>query len=81
MTQKHWQGSFATVDPIELRKKLQRMGIGPGLPLSLEFSLDAVRESVFARDPERPRNPAHPLELEELAYCLHAFAMQWEVPA
>lgn len=130
------------VDPIALRQKLRKLGIGPGIPLSPTFAEDAVRDclnlhagqaeivaedteihgsvtgdvdctcpkcghewamdevelesddievpadaiedSVFLEFPSRTMPPevgTLVLEPAELAYCLHNWAMLWEVPA
>ena len=37
------------VDPIALRQKLQKLGIGPGLPMSQTFAEDAVRDCLNRR--------------------------------
>lgn len=34
------------VDPIALRQKLRKLGIGPGLPMSQTFAEDAVRDCL-----------------------------------
>lgn len=34
------------VDPVTLRQKLRKLGIGPGLPMSQTFAEDAVRDCV-----------------------------------
>ena len=74
------------VDPIALRQKLKKLGIGAGSQLSGTFAEDAVREAFrWGRVPENP-NPPHGcpeerLEPAELAYCLDAWAKLWEVPA
>lgn len=34
------------VDPIALRQKLRKLGIGPGIPLSPTFAEDAVRDCL-----------------------------------
>lgn len=76
------------IDPIELRKKLAKHQIGPKYPRSMENALQAVqeREEQVARlGPEIHEHqsgvPLGILSQEELAYCVHNFAMQWEVPA
>lgn len=76
------------IDPIALRKKLSRRNIGPKHSGSMENALQAVQEReaevVRFSDPEvredRPPVRQGILSAEELAYCLHNFAMQWEVP-
>lgn len=42
------------VDPIALRQKLRKLGIGPGLPMSQTFAEDAVRDCLkkFAENVE-----------------------------
>ena len=42
------------VDPIALRQKLKKLGIGPGLPMSQTFAEDAVRDCLnrYATDVE-----------------------------
>ena len=83
------------VDPIALRQKLRKLGIGPGLPMSQTFAEDAVRDCLnrhalddaIGRSLEFPSRTMAPgpgtlvLEPEELAYCLHNWAQLWEVPA
>lgn len=77
------------VDPIALRQKLRKLGIGPGLPMSQTFAEDAVREAFrWSRVPdpagfhEVPEGcPELRLEPAELAYCLHNWAALWQVPA
>lgn len=73
------------VDPIALRQKLRKLGIGPGLPMSQTFAEDAVREAFRwsrAKEDDLPAGcPLLRLEPEELAYCLHNWAALWEVPA
>ena len=83
--------TIAQVDPIALRQKLQKLGIGPGLPMSQTFAEDAVREAFkWGQIPEVPRPlercipegcPELRLEPAELAYCLHNWAALWQVPA
>jgi Trm5-related predicted tRNA methylase len=76
------------VDPIELRKKLSKHQIGPKYHRSMENALQAVQEreeQVSRLDPEIHEHQMGVslgiLSQEELAYCVHNFAMQWEVPA
>lgn len=77
------------VDPIALRKKLAKRQIGPKYPGSMANAVQMVHERELAvlgvRDPEshelQPTVPLGILSQEELAYCLHNFAMQWDVPA
>jgi hypothetical protein len=42
----------AQVDPIELRKKLRRMGIGAKFQFSQTAAMDAVTEAMGSGDPE-----------------------------
>lgn len=77
--------TIAQVDPIELRKKLQKLCIGAGFKLSETFAEDAVKETLrWARFPDPDRLPACcptlRLEPTELAYCLDAWAKLWEAP-
>lgn len=77
------------VDPIALRQKLSKRQIGPKYPSSMANALQAVQERELAvlriKDHEahelQPTVPLGILDQEELAYCVHNFAMQWEVPA
>ena len=72
------------VDPIALRQKLQKLGIGAGSKLSATFAEDAVAEFMRAHGPKdhtSPKDPAMVLEPAELAYCLDAWAKLWEAPA
>lgn len=75
----------AQVDPIALRQKLRKLGIGTGLPMSQTFAEDAVRDVCTwhrVSEKELPADaPTLRLEPEELAYCLHNWAQLWEVPA
>lgn len=134
--------TIAQVDPIALRQKLKKLGIGSGSQLSGTFAEDAVRDTlnkhcgeveIVAEDieasggvvgdvdctcpkcghewtmdevelesddivvdadvieravslevPSRSMPPAEGtlvLEPAELAYCLHNWALLWEVPA
>ena len=76
------------IDPIQLRQKLRRRNIGPGFPGSMDNALQAVQEREAAvlglKEPGahelQPTVPMGILSQGELAYCLHSFAMQWEVP-
>jgi hypothetical protein len=76
------------IDPIALRQKLRRRGIGPGYPSSLDNAAQAVREREAEvlkfrdSDVQGSQNGVHHniLDAEELAYCLNSFAQQWEVP-
>lgn len=76
------------VDPIELRKKLAKHQIGPKHPRSMDNALQAVQEREDAvlrthagANEHQPTVPLGILSQEELAYCVHNFAQQWEVPA
>lgn len=81
------------VDPIALRQKLQKLGIGPGAGvdpgLSETFAEDAVKECLrYGHVPEPPgiyelpgNCPTLRLEPAELAYCLHSWSQLWEAPA
>lgn len=70
------------VDPIALRQKLRKLGIGPGLPMSQTFAEDAVRASALWPGVEDfPMRSDLRLEPAELAYCLDAWAALWQVPA
>lgn len=77
------------VDPIALRQKLRKLGIGPGLPMSQTFAEDAVRDAFkWSRVPDPAGLHEFPegclelrLEPAELAYCLDAWARLWEAPA
>lgn len=83
------------VDPIALRQKLRKLGIGPGLRMSQTFAEDAVRDCLnrhalddaiersreFHSRTMAPGPGSLVLEPEELAYCLDAWARLWEVPA
>lgn len=77
------------VDPIALRQKLKKLGIGAGSQLSGTFAEDAVKEALqWSRVPNPPgprdlpeRCPELRLEPAELAYCLDAWARLWEAPA
>lgn len=72
------------VDPIALRQKLQKLGIGAGYKLSATFAEDAVSEFMRVHGPKdftSSKDPATVLEPAELAYCLDAWAKLWEVPA
>jgi hypothetical protein len=81
--------TVAQVDPIALRQKLKKLGIGAEFPLSPSFAEDAVQSTIqWAEHPEpipcgiTPRGlPALRLEPVELAYCLDAWSRLWEVPA
>jgi len=70
------------VDPIALRQKLKRLGIGPGSPMSQGNSESAIQEFTMSQTlPTRdPRVPREVLEPSELAYCIHNWSMLWEVP-
>lgn len=80
------------VDPIALRQKLRKLGIGPGLRMSQTFAEDAVRDclnrhaseaEVVAEDTSYTMAPGPGtlvLEPSELAYCLHNWAALWSVP-
>lgn len=76
------------VDPIALRKKLSKMQIGPKYPGSMANAVRAVQERdavvISTEDPDvhefQPTVPSGILDAEELGYCLHSFAMQWEIP-
>lgn len=70
------------VDPIALRQKLKKLGIGAGSELSGTFAEDAVRDTLnkHCDEAEGIRPGALVLELAELAYCLDAWARLWEAP-
>lgn len=76
------------VDPIALRQKLSKHQIGPKHPRSMDNALQAVqeREEQVRRQgtgihEHQPTVPLGILSQEELAYCVHNFAQQWEIPA
>lgn len=82
--------TIAQVDPIALRQKLKKLGIGAGSQLSGTFAEYAVRECLkWGRIPEtQPAGDTLPascptlrLEPAELAYCLDAWSRLWEAPA
>lgn len=81
------------VDPIALRKKLARLGIGPKFQFSQTAAMDAARD--FGNQHSQEAEDAVEtvvgiasiapgtcvLEPAEIAYMIHAWAMLWEVPA
>lgn len=78
------------VDPVALRQKLLKLGIGAKFPNSASFAEDAVKEAIrWGRVPEVPGPlercaPAGCPELRlspaELAYMVNAWSRLWEVP-
>lgn len=75
--------TIAQVDPIALRQKLKKLGIGVGSQLSGTFAEDAVREVLKKHGHkymDDTPDPISTLEPAELAYCLDAWARLWEAP-
>ncbi len=76
--------TIAQVDPIALRQKLLKLGIGAKFPLSPTFAENAVAEAFRAQGVKAsPSTPDAALALSpaELAYCVDAWSRLWEVPA
>ena len=71
------------VDPIALRKKLLKLGIGTKFPLSPSFAENAVAEAFKVQESktfQSTPDAALVLSPAELAYMVDAWAKLWEIP-